>query len=108
MILDKVLNEQSNTFDQEDMVDMFVEGFLYALEMQENGQKAQSIEELSTNLSEAADKKIKDTLDSGIDSLAKSKDMNLSNSERKEHAKEGIEKINKAKKIAEKLSKCKN
>ena len=48
MILDEVLNEEA--FNKDDMVDIFVEGFLYALEMQENGQKAQSIEELSKEL----------------------------------------------------------
>jgi len=52
MILDEVLQE--STYDTDSMVDMFVEGFLYALEMQENGEKASSMEELSYNLSEAA------------------------------------------------------
>ena len=52
MILDEVL--ESRSFNKDAMVDIFVEGFLYALEMQENGQKASSIEELSENLSEAA------------------------------------------------------
>ena len=52
MILDEVLHE--STYDKDAMVDIFVEGFLYALEMQECGQKARSMEELSTNLSEAA------------------------------------------------------
>jgi hypothetical protein len=40
------------------MVDMFVEGFLYALEMQEEGKKASSMEELSETLSEAANEAI--------------------------------------------------
>ena len=52
MILDEVL--ESRSFDMDDMVDIFTEGFLYALEMQEEGYKARSMEELSTNLSEAA------------------------------------------------------
>ena len=54
MILNEVLVIESNTFDQDAMVDIFVEGFLYALEMQEEGKKASSIEELSNTLSEAA------------------------------------------------------
>ena len=54
MILDNILQEQS-TYDKDNMVDMFVEGFLYALEIQEAGFKASSIEELSNTLSEAAD-----------------------------------------------------
>ena len=53
MILDNILQEQS-TYDTDSMVDMFVEGFLYALEMQEEGKKASSMEELSETLSEAA------------------------------------------------------
>ena len=57
MILDEVLQE-SREFDTDSMVDMFVEGFLYALEMQENGEKASSIEELSETLSEAANEVI--------------------------------------------------
>ena len=57
MILDNILQEHS-TYDTDSMVDMFVEGFLYALEMQENGQKAQSMEELSETLSEAANEAI--------------------------------------------------
>jgi hypothetical protein len=52
MILDNVLEEEV-IYTEDSMVDMFVEGFLYALEMQEAGYKAGSIEELSTNLSEA-------------------------------------------------------
>ena len=52
MILDEVL--ESKSFNKDAMVDIFVEGFLYALEMQENGQKASSMEELSETLSEAA------------------------------------------------------
>ena len=54
MILDEVLHE-SREFDTDSMVDMFVEGFLYALEMQEAGYKAGSTEELSKKLVEAAD-----------------------------------------------------
>ena len=54
MILDEVLYE-SREFDTDSMVDMFVEGFLYALEMQEAGYKAGSTEELSKRLVEAAD-----------------------------------------------------
>ena len=54
MILDEVLQEENRSFNKYAMVDIFVEGFLYALEMQENGQKASSIEEMSENLSEAA------------------------------------------------------
>ena len=54
MILDEVLYE-SREFDTDSMVDMFVEGFLYALEMQEAGYKAGSTEELSMNIAEAAD-----------------------------------------------------
>ena len=54
MILDEVLNE-SREFDTDSMVDMFVEGFLFALEMQEAGYKAGSTEELSMNIAEAAD-----------------------------------------------------
>ena len=42
MILDEVL--ESRSFDMDDMVDIFTEGFLYALEMQENGEKASSME----------------------------------------------------------------
>ena len=56
MILDEVL--ESRSFDTDSMVDMFVEGFLFALEMQENGEKASSIEELSETLSEAANEAI--------------------------------------------------
>ena len=60
MILDNVLQEDNNenSFDQNSMVDMFVEGFLYALEMQENGEKASSMEDLSDKLSEAANETI--------------------------------------------------
>ena len=54
MILDEVLNEK-RSFDKDNMVDMFVEGFLYALSMHEEGKKASSIEELSEGISEAAD-----------------------------------------------------
>lgn len=53
MILDEVLQEENRSFDRDDMVDIFTEGFLYALEMQENGQKAKSFEELSMNIAEA-------------------------------------------------------
>ena len=56
MILDEVL--ESRSFDTDSMVDMFVEGFLFALEMQENGEKASSIEDLSETLSEAANEAI--------------------------------------------------
>lgn len=54
MILDEVLQEENISFNMDDMVDIFTEGFLYALEMQENKQKAQNIEELSMNIAEAA------------------------------------------------------
>ena len=54
MILDEVLYE-SREFDTDSMVDMFVEGFLYALEMQEAGYKAGSTEELSKTIIEGAD-----------------------------------------------------
>lgn len=54
MILDEVLEEEV-IYTEDSMVDMFVEGFLYALSMHEEGKKAQSIEELSETLSEAAD-----------------------------------------------------
>ena len=54
MILDEVLYE-SSSFDTDDMVDIFTEGFLFALEMQEAGYKAGSTEELSKRLVEAAD-----------------------------------------------------
>ena len=53
MILDNVLDEEV-IYNEEDMNIMFVEGFLYALEMQEEGKKASSMEELSETLSEAA------------------------------------------------------
>jgi hypothetical protein len=59
MILDNVLDQSSYT--EEDMNIMFVEGFLYALEMQENGEKASSMEELSEALSEAANNSILET-----------------------------------------------
>ena len=52
MILDEVLYEES--FNQDDMVDIFTEGFLFALEMQEAGYKAGSTEELSESIAEAA------------------------------------------------------
>ena len=55
MILDEVLQEENRSFDVDDMVDIFTEGFLYALEMQEAGYKAGSTEELSKRLVEAAD-----------------------------------------------------
>ena len=55
MILDEVLQEENSCFDVDDMVDIFTEGFLYALEMQEAGYKAGSTEELSKKLVEAAD-----------------------------------------------------
>lgn len=54
MILDEVLNE-SQSFDRDDLVDMFTEGFLFALEMQEEGYKAGSTEELSETIAEGAD-----------------------------------------------------
>lgn len=54
MILDEVLQEENRSFDMDDMVDIFTEGFLYALEMQEAGYKAGSTEELSEKLAEAA------------------------------------------------------
>ena len=54
MILDEVLQEEEIIYNEDSMVDMFVEGFLYALEMQENGEKASSMEDLSDKLSEAA------------------------------------------------------
>ena len=54
MILDEVLNE-SQAFDRDDLVDMFTEGFLFALEMQEEGYKAGSTEELSETIAEGAD-----------------------------------------------------
>jgi len=57
MILDEVLQEEV-IYNEDSMVDMFVEGFLFALEMQENGQKASSMEELSETLSEAANEAI--------------------------------------------------
>ena len=53
MILDEVLYE-SKSFDIDDMVDIFTEGFLFALEMQEAGYKAGSTEELSESIAEAA------------------------------------------------------
>lgn len=57
MILDEVLNE-NREFTKEEMRAFFTEGFLYALEMQKEGKKAQSIEELSNALTDAAIKKI--------------------------------------------------
>lgn len=87
MILDEILDE-SREFDRDDMVDIFVEGFLYALEMQEEGQKASSIEELSTSLSEAADTAISElshalmmkasgkALDQSLDYAKKAKEFN--------------------------------
>ena len=62
MILDNVLQENENSFDQNSMTDMFIEGFLYALEMQENGEKASSMEDLSDKLSEAANEAISESL----------------------------------------------
>ena len=58
MILDEVLNENNRSFDMDDMVDIFTEGFLFALEMQETGNRAQSIEELSEAIAEAANASI--------------------------------------------------
>ena len=55
MILDEVLHEENRSFDKDDMVDIFAEGFLFALEMQEAGYKAGSTEELSEKLIEGAD-----------------------------------------------------
>ena len=52
MILDEVLQEENRSFDVDDMVDIFTEGFLYALEMQEAGYKAGSTEDLSEKLVE--------------------------------------------------------
>lgn len=95
MILDEVLNEEA--FNQDDMVDIFVEGFLYALEMQEEGKKASSIKELSENLSEAADVAISElshelmmkasgkAMDKGIYHAKKAADPKISNKERYEH-----------------------
>ena len=62
MILDEVLQKEDTTYTEDSMVDMFVEGFLYALEMQEEGKKAQSIEELSNTLSEAANVAISESI----------------------------------------------
>ena len=53
MILDEVLYE-SREFTTDDMVDIFTEGFLFALEMQEARYKAGSTEELSESIAEAA------------------------------------------------------
>ena len=76
MILDEVLWE--STYDTDAMVDMFVEGFLYALEMQEYGQKAGSMEELSENLSEAANIAISE-LSKELAAHASAKAMRLCN-----------------------------
>ena len=44
MILDEVLDEAYSQFDSEDMTDSFVEGFLYAMELQESGSKLRNID----------------------------------------------------------------
>ena len=87
MILDEVLQEESS-YTEDSMVDMFVEGFLYALEMQEEGKKAQSMEELSETLSEAANIAISElshalmmkasgkALDQSLDYAKKAKESN--------------------------------
>ena len=62
MVLDEVLQEENSYFDVDDMIDIFTEGFLYALEMQENGNKAKNIEELSINIAEAANITIKERI----------------------------------------------
>ena len=58
MVLDEVLKEQQKTFDNRDMVAIFTEGFLYAMEMQKNGIKVKDINELAENLNEAANEAI--------------------------------------------------
>ena len=62
MVLDEVLQEENRSFDRDDMIDIFTEGFLYALEMQENGNKVKNIEELSINIAEAANITIKESI----------------------------------------------
>jgi hypothetical protein len=52
MILDEVLNEAYSQFDSEDMTDSFVEGFLYAMELQERGSKLRDMNELAETLNE--------------------------------------------------------
>lgn len=70
MILDEVFNEENRSFDKDDMVDIFTEGFLFALEMQEVGYKADSTEELSMNIAEAADIAIGELSDETINRAA--------------------------------------
>lgn len=52
MILDEVLDEVYGQFDSEDMTDSFVEGFLYAMELQNTGNKLRDMNELAETLSE--------------------------------------------------------
>lgn len=54
IILDEVLDEAYGQFDSEDMTDSFVEGFLYAMELQERGSKLRDMNELAETLSETS------------------------------------------------------
>ena len=67
MILDKVLDEAYSQFDSEDMTDSFVEGFLYAMELQESGGKLRDIDEFAETLNEISANYITDKVKKGME-----------------------------------------
>ena len=63
MILDTVLEEQS--FDKEQMIDMFIEGYLAACEVIDNNIKFENIEEMTEVLEETALQSIREYYEKG-------------------------------------------
>ena len=72
MILDEVLDEAYSQFDSEDMTDSFVEGFLYAMELQESGGKLRDIDELAETLNEISANYITDKVKKGMEKAKRS------------------------------------
>lgn len=72
MILDEVLDEAYSQFDSEDMTDSFVEGFLYAMELQESGSKLRDIDELAETLNEISANYITDKVKKGMEKAKRS------------------------------------
>lgn len=72
MILDEVLDEAYSQFDSEDMTDSFVEGFLYAMELQESGGKLRDIDELAETLNEISANYITGKVKKGMEKAKRS------------------------------------
>ena len=90
MILDEVLDEAYSQFNSEDMTDSFVEGFLYAMELQESGSKLRDIDELAETLNEISANYITDKVKKGMEKAKRNE--KLANSEFNAYPFKGTEK----------------